>query len=290
MYLVKSTYGISAVLNPKVSNLALIDTVSGSSIDRKIYPKKIKNKIEDLLLRPMDEKLIVAKETKLRTMSHRTKSKIRKKIISFARIHKNLSFLTLTFVNKVEDKQAVKLLHKFLDNCVKRTKDFQYIWVAEKQTENETFKDNIHFHIITNKYWDIAKWWKYWIDLQAKFNILPRDENFKASSAFDVRHIISKNIKGVVNYLTLYVTKNVSQFDCQVWNCSKKISHLYTDFYTGLEFVNQFEKLEAAGQLGGEIKRYKNEWCNLNIIPLNRTTTKFYNRLDIKNKEIWNNQ
>jgi hypothetical protein len=66
--------------------------------------------------------------------------------------------------------------------------------------------------------------------LQAKNKIIPRDENYNPSSAFDVKHINSNNIKGVVNYLTKYITKNKGQFECQVWNCSKKISRLYTDF------------------------------------------------------------
>lgn len=31
------------------------------------------------------------------------------------------------------------------------------------------------------------------------------------------------------------------------------------------------------------------EYCNLNIIPLNKTTMKFYGKIDNKNKETWNN-
>lgn len=245
--------------------------------------------MEEIISVPMNGVVPEIKPTPLRSMSPRTKSKIRKKLIAFARVHKNLSFLTLTFVNQVEDKQAIKVLHKFLDNCVKRTKDFQYLWVAEKQTENEAFKNNIHYHIITNKYWDIKKWWPYWISLQAKFGIVPRDSNFKPTSAFDVKHVSSNNIKGVVNYLTKYVTKNSSQFACQVWNCSKKISRLYTDSYSGMEFIHEFERLEAAGQLGGTIKKFKMEYCNVNIIPLNRTTINFYGKIDNANKRLWNN-
>lgn len=288
MYLVKNTYGISAVIHPKVANLNKIGTLTGSSLNRKKYPPKYKDEVEDIINKPIDEVEAKKKVEKLRSMSPRTKSKIRKKLIAFARVHKNLSFLTLTFVNKIEEKQAIKVLHKFLDNCVKRSKDFQYLWVAEKQTENETFKDNIHFHVITNKFWDIKKWWKYWIDLQAKFGIKARDENFKPSSAFDVRHVSSNNIKGVVNYMTKYVTKNVSQFACQVWNCSKKVSRLYTDSYSGIEFVNEFKRLEAAGQLGGKVQTYQKEFCNINIIPLNRTTINFYHKIDNMNKKLWN--
>ena len=289
MFLVKNTYGVSAVIDPKVTNFKLMGTLGGSSLERKKQPKKVKHEVEELLSKPIPGEEI-KKVAKLRTMSQRTKSKIRKKLIAFARVHKNLSFLTLTFVNKVDDKTAVKVLHKFLDNCIKRSKDFQYLWVAEKQTNNVVFKDNIHFHIINNKFWKIDQWWQYWVDLQKKIGIVPRDEKFKPSSAFNVKHVSSNNIKGIINYLTSYVTKNVSEFDCQVWNCSKKISRLYTDFYSGMEFIHEFERLETAGQLGGEIKRYKQEYCNINIIPLNRTTINFYSRIDNKNKQNWNNQ
>lgn len=172
MFLVKNTYGVSTVIDPKVANFKWMGKMGGSSLVRKTYPKKVKDAVELMMSKPIsgEEK---KKEAKLRTMSQRTKSKIRKKLIAFARVHKNLSFLTLTFVNKVEDKIAVKVLHQFMDNCVKRTKDFQYLWVAERQTNNEVFKDNIHFHIINNKFWKIDKWWPYWLGLQKKFGIVP---------------------------------------------------------------------------------------------------------------------
>ena len=68
-------------------------------------------------------------------------------------MQEKLSFVTLTFVNQVEDSKAIKVLKSFLDNATKRFKDFQYLWVAEKQTNNETFKNNIHFHLITKIYY-----------------------------------------------------------------------------------------------------------------------------------------
>jgi len=55
-------------------------------------------------------------------------------------------------------------------------------------------------------------------------------EDFKPSSAFDVKQINTNNIKAIASYLTKYVTKNNDEFKCQVRNCSKKVSALYTDF------------------------------------------------------------
>ena len=74
-------------------------------------------------------------------------------------------------------------------------------------------------------------------------------ERFKPSPAFDVKQIQTQNPKQVGAYLTKYVTKNKAEFKCQVWNCSKDISALYTDFYTGYEFLEELQQLK-----GSEIK------------------------------------
>ncbi|MDE3235915.1 MAG: hypothetical protein KGO81_08180 [Bacteroidota bacterium] len=294
MIVVKNTFGISAAISPKVSNIDLLGTFGGSSQERKKKEPKAKepNELAEVLekVQPKEATEKQEKQSKPRTMSSRTKSKIRKKLIAFARLNKKLSFLTLTFVNKVEDKLAIKVLRTFLDNAKKRSKDFQYIWVAEKQSENKVFENNIHFHLVTNKFWKLEKWWQYWLDVQKKFGIVPRDENFKPSSAFDVKVINSNNIKGIINYLTKYVTKNASEFDCQVWNCSKKISRLYTCFYSGIGFVRNLEKLEAQNQLGGELKTIPLEFCNIHIVPLNRLTMPLYNKIDVKNLQVWNEE
>lgn len=220
-------------------------------------------------------------KTKLRSMSARTKQKIKKKVIAFSQVYDKLTFLTLTFVNLVEDKQAVKLLAKFLDNCGKQMQDFQYLWVAERQTKNKAFEGNIHFHIITNKYFKIDKYWDYWLKVQEKANIFPRDKDFKPSSAFDIRRINANNIKGIGQYITKYVTKNQDTFDCQVWNCSKKVSMLYTDFYTGYEFVENVEKL-----LECDLESIPAEYCTIYSIPLNRKTLPMYEKLNRKNREM----
>jgi hypothetical protein len=236
MLITKNTYGVTSVFKARNFDLNKIGELTGSSLERE--PQTEQDYIDRLLnksLFPDKEK----KERKPRTMSKRTKSKIRRKVLAFARIHKHLTFVTLTFVNKVEEEEAVKVLGKFLENASKRSKDFQYLWVAEKQTENKFFENNIHFHVITNKYWKIDKWWKYWLELQAKHDILPRDTNFKPSSAFDVRAITGQNVKAIANYLTYYVTKNEGEFKCQIWNCSKKVSWLKTNEYSTTEFLER---------------------------------------------------
>lgn len=283
MLITKSTYGVTSVFNSKRFDVEKLGSVTGSSIERK--PQTEREFIKKLINKSLfpEEK----KEREAKVMSKRTKSKIRRKVIAFARIHKHLSFVTLTFLNKVEEIKAVKILGKFLDNVSKRSRDFQYLWVAEKQTSNKVFENNIHFHLITNKYWKIQRWWKYWVELQIKNGIIPRDNNYKPSSAFDVKSITGKNIKAIANYLTYYVTKNDGEFKCQVWNCSKKVSWLKTDLYGDISIMYQIVALEKAKILGGERKTYEQEYCVVHTIPLNRITLNFYNKIDEANRIMW---
>lgn len=272
--IVKNTYGISVTFSTAQYGIIPKSEFTGSALQRKKQPKKLTPKKKVL-----EDK---NKEKKLRLMSRRTKQKIRKKITCFARTQKKLSFVTLTFLNKVSDEQAVIILRKFIDNVKKRSEDFQYVWVVERQTKNTTFKGNAHFHMITNKYWKIEKWWNYWLDLQIKNGIKPREENFRPSSAFDVKQLNTNNIRRISSYVTKYVTKNNAKFNCQVWNCSRKVSELYTDFYTNTSFLDNFKRLNAIS------KEYvdrdpKKPVINVKMIDLNRNTLPLYKRLDDKN-------
>lgn len=283
MLVTKSTYGVTSVFRSKGFDVAKIGTTTGSALERKPQTE------EEFINRLLKKSLIPEskKERKAKAMSKRTKSKIRRKVIAFARIHKHLTFLTLTFVNQVEETKAVKILGKFLDNASKRLKDFQYLWVAEKQFENKVFKDNIHFHLITNKYWKLDKWCKYWVELQEKNGIIRRDQNVLPGSAFDIKAISGQNVKKIANYLTYYVTKNNGEFKCQIWNCSKKVSWLKTDMYGDNSIMKRIHAVKNAGLLDGEIKTYEQEYCVVHTIPLNRITLKFYSPIDEANKAMW---
>lgn len=283
--IVKNTYGTSVAFSVREFGIIPKEEFTGSALQRKKKPPKEKTLNETTTTKPKADK---TKEAKLRFLSKRSKQKIRKKLICFARCYKRLSFVTLTFLNEVSDEQAVNILRKFIDNVKKRSENFQYIWVAERQTKNDIFKGNIHFHMITNKYWKIEKWWNYWLDLQRKNGIIPREEDYKPSSAFDVRQLNSNNIRSIASYVTKYVTKNNDKFRCQVWNCSRQVSELYTDFYTDSSFVDEFKKLDAVLK-EFEVKDHSNRMIiNVKMINLNRQTLPLYKRLDEKNKAIPN--
>jgi hypothetical protein len=283
--LLKNTFGCSVAPNPKFINPEWEGQYKGSSIDRVKAPKKKDTKKESESTQEENEEPVKEKSIILKTLSQRTKSKIRKKLYAFFGQFKKLTFLTLTFVNVVDDKKGVKLLGMFLESVKKSDIGFEYLWVAEKQTKNETFKNNIHFHVINNKFWKIERYKKYWIELQAKHGIHPRVETFNPTSAFDIKGITSNDIKCLSGYLTKYVTKNKSFFNCQIWNCSKLVSNLYTDFYTNFNFLHQLERLESSGEI--VIKRVREEFCNLFFYPITRTTTRFYDGLHAKNKQLW---
>lgn len=287
--ILKNTYGCTLVLDSPEGDESFKDKFTGSSIGRKTHKKETPTKY-DLSVEGIKaerqyiedkKKNKVQQPAKTFKMSQRTKTKIRKKLIAFSRVYNKLNFLTLTFVNQVEDLKAIVILRKFLDNTKKRSEDFQYIWVAERQLKNTAFVGNIHFHIITNKSWDINKYWNYWLTLQKDNGILPREDSFKPSSAFDIKRINKENIKAIQLYLTKYISKNKDEFNCQVWNCSKKISQLYTDFYTNADFLDNAYKLE-----GDNIYETYSERCTIHFIPLNQKSIKFYIKLDERNKEV----
>jgi hypothetical protein len=275
--LVKNTFGCCITPNPKLINPDWINEFRGSSLDRK-------PKVNDAVKKQKKE----PKEKQLRSLSTRTKTKVRRKIIALAGVVKKFSFLTLTFVNKVDDALAIKMLGQFLDTIKKQDINFQYLWVAERQTQNIIFEGNVHFHLIGTKYWKIEKHWKYWLGVQGKNGIVARDQKFNPTSAFDVKGLTSKNTKGVLNYVTKYITKNESQFRFAPWNCSKKISQLYTSYYSDFSTIKQLEKLEADKLI--RLKRYKEDFCNILVYPYNKTTSHFCDKVHEKNKSIWNNQ
>src|SRR5437764_796890 len=144
MIIVKNSPGISFSMDTKIARRELLGTFCGSSRTRRKSRKKKVKKIDA-------QNKNIKKENRL---SSRSKMKIRLKIFALSGILPKLTFVTLTFVNKVEDRIATEMLKCFLENAKRRIPNLEYIWVAEKQTKNKFFPNNIHFHIITNVRWE----------------------------------------------------------------------------------------------------------------------------------------
>jgi hypothetical protein len=295
MIIVKNSPGVSYKMDTRIARRQLLGTFSGSSLTRRKNKKRRRKKVE-------------RRKRQMNRLSSRSRTKIRLKIFALSSILPKLTFVTLTFVNKVEDRIAVEILKRFLENAKRRKPELQYLWVAEKQIRNKCFPNNIHFHLITNVRWEIKKWWKYWIDLQAKFGIVPREGQRAGGSAFDVKTIKSSNKKAIGNYIAGYLSKSNETFDCRVWHCSRKISRLFTGFYTGNEFIESVERLEKANLLGGKIERHNlkkdrrrrlvtekmppsNEEklvvCQILLIPINQTTERLYEKIHQRNRKMW---
>lgn len=177
------------------------------------------------------------REKRLHLLSSRTKGKLKDKCTAFFRAcRSNKTFATITFIQMIEDRKAVKILNKFFTTIRKEKPDFEYVWVAERQENG-----NIHFHCIFNMRMDVRRYNALWVLCQ--YNEGLRFENVSLSeiraryendtiheilNPFDIERV--KSIYGISYYLTKYVTKNKTTegFRCLAWHCSRNVSRLFT--------------------------------------------------------------
>ena len=175
--------------------------------------------------------------SKPRSLSNRSKDKVKNKIQSLYRcsLGSNFTFLTLTFVAKVTDQDGKKCLNKFLTVARKKFGTFLYIWIAERQSDTK----NIHFHLITNRRFEIKYFNSLWVLQQYNAGIQHKDydkaeidQRFLNQSMgqilnpFDIKKINS--VDSLAIYLTMYVTKCSDTFDCACWHCCRNVSKLFT--------------------------------------------------------------
>ena len=61
-----------------------------------------------------------------------------------------------------------------------------------------------------------------------------------------------------------------------------KIENLFklANCYSGQSFIRNLERLEEANLLGGEIKTFRQDYCDVKLIPLNHTTMPFYSKIE----------
>jgi hypothetical protein len=65
-------------------------------------------------------------------------------------------------------------------------------------------------------------------------------------------------------------------------------NHFSKMYATKISPIENFKKLESAGLLDGKIQVYKQGFCNVNIIPINKLVMKLYDPIAQINKENWN--
>jgi hypothetical protein len=180
-------------------------------------------------------------------LSARSRGKIKDKATAFFRASVgDRIFCTLTFVAAVDDRTGVAILNKFLTALRKKFDNLQFMWVAERQTNNEDFPNNIHFHLILNKRLPVRYFNGLWVLQQYNAGLRGKNKfgspismeevqrRFKEGSMqkvlnpLDVKRV--RNIGGLSMYLTKYITKQKKNdpFGCAVWHCSRKVSRLFT--------------------------------------------------------------
>lgn len=223
---------------------AICDTINGRDIENKRkYSSGVRCKICRYGLRSgkCDSELPV------HVLSSRSRVKIRDKATAFFRAcpYKRC-FVTLTFIGAIGDKAATVILNSFLTQLKKKFKDFQYLWVAERQNENQKFPGNIHFHIIVNRRLTIATYNRLWVLQQynagltgstkygREVSIEEIRKRYKEKTVheifnpFDIKKVNS--INALSSYLTKYIVKQDSNeaFACAAWHCSRGVSRLFT--------------------------------------------------------------
>jgi hypothetical protein len=240
----------------------------------------------------------------LRSMSPRTKTKIRDKIFAFYQACPNADFrfLTLSFLNAVDDELSVKILNKFLTVVRKHFPECAYIWIAERQHANIKYKGNIHFHLIINCHLPIIAINALWVKQQfnagiefegyskAYINTCTDKEINKILNPADIKKIDC--VDGLSHYLTAYITKNIDQFKCSVWHSSRKVSRLITSQLTSKRIFEESQDLSincivdyTTGELF-EGKTYVTEYAIVSYICNKKHFSKYLTEMQQLNQVI----
>lgn len=172
--------------------------------------------------------------------SERTRRIVKDKATAFYRsAGRKKIFCTLTFINEpATDADAVAVLNKFLTILRREHENLQYLWVAERQTDNN---NRIHFHLIINTRIGIKRFNGLWVLQQYNAGIIHEKhtraeilERFEAGTMQEIFNPVDvktvRNIGVLAGYLSKYVTKgnNKNGFGCRVWHCSRGVSALIT--------------------------------------------------------------
>jgi hypothetical protein len=182
----------------------------------------------------------------LRVLSQRSRGKVRDKCTAFFRAaKKERIFCTLTFISAVTDKLAVSILNKFLTAVRAESKHFQYIWVAERQTDTK----NIHFHLIINRRLPIKRFNALWVLQQynagLRYGFITPEEIVSRFHDGTMQQILNPvDVKKIhtINKLSAYLTKYITKgnngidsggFECAVWHCSRGVSRCFISATVG---------------------------------------------------------
>ena|GEM_PF-5121172 len=193
---------------------------------------------------------LTGREPRYYRMSPRTRTKIREKSHAFIQAYgaSTCTFLTLTFINKIYDKQAQKVLNKFLTVLRARFSDLSYLWVAERQNGKRNgyshCTGNVHYHVLCNRVLPVSAVNGLWIRQQVREGIIhPAIAENICRPGFKIAQLTDAELQQFLNpvdidriqdesacagYLVKYMAKSDDVFESQVWNCSRDVSAMCT--------------------------------------------------------------
>lgn len=158
--------------------------------------------------------------------------KLAGKIRAFSALEKSqrfFAFFTITFPRGFPDENCYRVFNTVLTRIRKIHKDFDYIWVAERQGNG-----TLHYHMVTNSYINVrvfngfaAKAIQNEIYKEKLYDLNYSRERY---NGVDVRRVYNKRVLG--KYITKYVTKNPTTARNAVWHCSRPVSALMITFRT----------------------------------------------------------
>lgn len=216
------------------------------------------------------------------------KDKVRSKIMAFKSMYPTSNFakfITISFPRFFEDEHCKMALNTWLTRLRKLDPRFEYIWIAERQ-QNKT----LHFHIITYQYFNIRVINRYMAktirNLQLKYDMFWINFDIDKYNGVDIRVIY--DTETISKYVTKYVSKNDSEEKFLLWNCSSRVSALFTEISITegeLKAVLNHMKLWRKEPI-----TIKTQYMDIQIFTLiNRkgTAPPYYHRVEDYNRQIW---
>lgn len=286
----------SSLIRKKNDSTLQKETISSAeeTLDQSFFKAK---EYRANLLRNVD-RIAKRKQLEDKGMSKRTKIKIKEKMMALYAANKNsFTLKTLTLIGDATDREAVQCLNKYLTALRKKYNQFNYVWVAEKQSNGR-----IHFHMICDRKFNIEHINSLWVLQQLNSGIDNEEARLQLELdwglSFRKLHMAGKKgwkmvqqylnpvdiakiktIEGVSAYLTNYVTKNETKMSCQIWHCNRGVSRLFTKQLISAEV---FDKTCDA-----RLNRLQNK--RKNKIYINKTFVHQYGMINnIYNKKYFN--
>lgn len=188
----------------------------------------------------------------LRSISPTGRKHIREKASALFGAGRCSTFVTLSFIAPVADKIALRCLQNFIRSWrLKWGQSINYLWVAERQMNG-----NIHFHLLTSKFFDIQEENNRWTKVQYNQGLLGQssggeiyDKKFiwqaikngelkKYLNPFDTKKV--HDIAGVKTYITKYIIKPDAakggtmpyEFEIRPWAQSQRSARTVTGMLT----------------------------------------------------------